>query len=409
MVDLHPQAAAHQADLHRLDAATLTPIVRRAVRSHVAQPTSWRWAPVSYAAYLPRRVLVRVVGEADVRGKTVPWQAVIKILEPPAVAQPGRAAAATAVWDREVRAYRSGILRRLPAGLAAPRLLHVQTSLAGATWLWLEHVDDAFGGRWPLAHYGVAARHLGRFNGAYAAARPLPTYRWLNQHWAESHSEPGLLPNARRDVAALLAHPEVRAAFPAPARRRMQRLLDDQPFFLAALASLPRTLCHHDASSANLFARRADTAPTADDGCDGCDRWQSVAIDWEEIGPGPLGAEAATLVFGTMRRQAFPAQRAAELEQTVLEGYQRGLREAGWSGDIGLLRLGYAAAVALRWFVVPAVLRLLAGSAPSGHTARTTNQPNKAVVTQRLALLHFLLDCADEARTRAQCVPVMHA
>ncbi len=420
-----PQLAAYAPPLDGLDAATLAPVVRRALRRPDAVPVSWRWRPLSYDAYYPRRTLVQVDGEASLRSagaETVAWRAVLKIIAPPA---PARSAASGAMWDREVRAYRSGLLRRLPDGFAAPRVLHVATDApdaGGAVWLWLEHVQDAFGGRWPLAQYGVAARHLGRFNGAYGAhegARPQPRYRWLNRQWAESHCQPARLPDARQEVDELLAHPDVRAVFPGAAGDRLRRLLDDQAYFLELLAGLARTaptLCHHDASSANLFARRSTRTEPADgrkggggrgggeggDERDGCTAWETVAIDWEEIGSGPIGAEAATLVFGTMRRGAFPVHRAGELEQTVLEQYLCGLRDAGWRGDPETVRLGYAAAVALRWFVMPAALRLVADPAARAAAARAAHETAEALVQRRLLLLQFLLDRADEARRLAR-------
>src|SRR5690349_10942871 len=128
----------------------------------------------------------------------------------------------------------------------------------------------------------------------------------------------------------------------------MARLLRDQPRFKAALGRLPVLLSHHDASQANLFARRGpDGAP------------QTVAIDWESVGYGTFGADIATLVFGTIRRGLFAADHAERLDQVVFEGYLGGLHAAGWRGEVALVRLGFAAAIALRWFQLHAVLRLL--------------------------------------------------
>jgi hypothetical protein len=381
------RTAADEALLGGLDAAALTPIVRRALGRRSAVPVTWRWADLPYAGYLPGRRLVRADGTARVREGTVPWAAVVKIVAPPV-------AGGGAGWDREARAYRSGLLRRLPGGLVAPRLLHLGRA-AGAVWLWLECVRDAFGGRWPLAHYGVAARHLGRFNGAYLGERAVPPRRWLRRDWAAGHSEPRHWAGARRELDRLLAHPDVRAAFPAAEGDRMRRLLDEQPLLMERLARLPQTLCHHDASSANLFARRVPpSAPAAGGPGDG---WETVAVDWEELGPGPPGAEAATLVFGSMRRGAVPARRAAALTRTALEGYAAGLRDAGWRGDERQVRLGFSAAVALRWFLIPATLRLLVG-VPSPAPLAAASAPRAALLEQRVGLTRFLLDRADEAR-----------
>jgi hypothetical protein len=149
-----------------------------------------------------------------------------------------------------------------------------------------------------------------------------------------------------------------------------------------------------------------------------------VAIDWEEIGPGPVGAEAATLVFGTLRRGAVPVQQAEELERTALLAYQRGLRDAGWNGDPRLVRLGYAAAVALRWFIVPGTLHVLVDRPGSPAASATRREAATNVVgtvggqaqagaqreaapprvSERLALLRFLLARAGEARALADQV-----
>ena len=248
----------------------------------------------------------------------------VKVLELPQT--PGT------IWDREVRAYRSRLLRELPGGLAAPRLLHLDRTPTGAVWLWLERIEDAYEGRWPLEQFGVAAYHLGQLNGAYST-RPIPKPAWLNRQWAQLHSVTWDFDEVR-ESEALLAHPAVRAVFSTHDAGRMRRLIERQPFLIAALGRLPDTLNHHDASSANLFARRRVESP----GGVGGDSWETVAIDWEEMGPGPVGVEVATLVFGSMRRGAFPTERADELERTVLEGYERGLHAGGWRGEMAQVR-----------------------------------------------------------------------
>ncbi len=369
------------------------------MRRRAARPTNWRSSPIPYANYYRNRALLRLNGTADVRDTTVPWSVVVKILRPPPGLPPATSTSTTApaaygtqpsTWDREARTYRSGLLSHLPGGLTAPRLLHIDRSSSEQDiWLWLEYVHDSFDGHWPLSQYAIAARHLGRFNGAYLTTRPLPTHRWLNRHWAESHSEPHRLPIARHEIAALLTRPDVRAAIAKPLAIRILQLLDDQPRFIDALSRLPQTLCHHDASSANLFARRRDAGRSDDDP----DTWDTVAIDWEEIGPGPVGAEIATLVFGSMRLGDFPATHANELAHSALEAYERGLRDAGWRGDSATVRCGFNAAVALRWWVTLGALRLLVDPVARGGLPN----PEEGLL-HRLTLMRFLLDCADNAR-----------
>ena len=86
---------------------------------------------------------------------------------------------------------------------------------------------------------------------------------------------------------------------------------------------------------------------------------ETVAVDWEKIGPGPIGAEIATLTFGTLRRCEFDVARADEIDAAVFDGYVAGLREAGWHGAVEPVRLGYTAAIALRWRVLAGILHML--------------------------------------------------
>ena len=100
-----------------------------------------------------------------------PWSIILKIVSRRAELDSG---------TREARAYQSGLLADLPGGMAAPRCLAVEEQAGHELWMWLEEVTDHMGQPWPLARYRLAARHLGRFNGAYLAGRPLPADPWLS-------------------------------------------------------------------------------------------------------------------------------------------------------------------------------------------------------------------------------------
>jgi len=374
-------AMGHDPLLNELDEARLAPLVARALGRERVALGAWRWAPLATDLYHAERTLARCTGTARAGGELVPWSLVLKIVRPP----PG---AGDDGWDREACAYRSGLLADLPGGLAAPRCLAVDTGADGSAWLWLEDVADRFGGRWPLAQYGRAARHLGQFNGAYLAGRQLPTDPWLVRQWTTRHSEPAKMPAAVAELATLMDDPRARQAFPAPLLAAMPRLLHDEPRFVDLLARLPQTLCHHDAARANLLARRAGRA------------LETVALDWESLGPGTVGADLASLVCGTIRRGDFPARRAAALDRAAYAGYSHGLRDAGWAGDPDLVRLGYAAAVALRWFLLPDTLRVLTGGA---RAFRGRARESEARATHEFVLLsRFVLERAAEARELAR-------
>ena len=153
------------------------------------------------------------------------------------------------------------------------------------------------------------------------------------------------------------------------------------------LSRLPETLSHHDAALANLFAVR---------GPEGL--METVAVDWEKIGPGPIGAEIATLSFGTLRRCEFDGARAEELDAAVFAGYVNGLHEAGWRGPVELVRFGYTAAIALRWTVLAGILHMLVHGGEAVRTSHGVLVPSEALLVQRVRLAQFLLDRADEAR-----------
>jgi hypothetical protein len=84
----------------------------------------------------------------------------------------------------------------------------------------------------------------------------------------------------------------------------------------------------------------------------------------------------------------------------VFGGYLRGLRDAGWAGNPDLVRLGYAAAVGLRWFLLPDTLRVLTGGA---RAFRGRAQESEARAAHEFVLLsRFVLERADEARGLAR-------
>ncbi len=372
--------------LDALDHAALAPLVQSALDRARAEPVDWRWEPVDYHAYLPERTLVRFSGTAVVDDAVIPWSMVLKRTQPP---QAGHAA--DDGWRREALAYRSGLLADLPYGLTAPRAFDVAEDADGATWLWLEDVADCFGGVWPLAQYGRAARHLGRFNGAYLGARTLPTFSWLAPRWADHQGEPAQIPAALLEIADLVRDGRVQRAFPLPIADHAMRLLRDVPTFIALLDRLPQTLCHHDASQANLLARRRAGAAI-----------ETVAIDWESIGHGAVGADIATLVFGTMRRGTVPAEWAADLDREVFAGYLAGLRDAGWRGESAVARLGYTAAVALRGSLLTWTLRALTDDAARARIARVVQEPAERAARRFVLMSLYLLARADEARTLAR-------
>ena len=95
---------------------------------------------------------------------------------------------------------------------------------------------------------------------------------------------------------------------------------------------MPQTLCHTDAFRRNILHRQDDV----------------VLLDWALASLGALGEELVCLVAVSLYYQGFSAEYASSLDKTVFAAYVEGLRQAGWTDDPTLARIGYTCAMALR-------------------------------------------------------------
>jgi len=366
--------------LDAVDRATLTPLVRRILENENAKVMNWRYQPVeggfghAYGVY-------RFQGEAQAEDETLDWSLILKVTGP---ATGSQEPAAWNYWKREVLVYQSGLLNDLPGDLVAPRCIGVVEYPGQEFWLWLEDVVESEK-VWSLERYGLAARHLGQFNGAYLVGKPIPKVPWLSTGQLRQRlamAEPGIveLPQKSR-------HPQFEGLLPDDSLERSLTLWTERQRFLALLDRLPRSLCHHDAFRRNLIARN---------GRDG--RTQTVAIDWTEMGTGGLGEEIASFFHG-LRFVAIDIDRIADLDALIFAGYVDGLRDAGWQGDSRLARFGYAATAALssiadkaiKW---PRIARRAAALPAGAEPPRLLNPGGPA---QAVAEQLYLLSLGEEA------------
>ncbi len=310
--------------LDDLDEARLTPIVRQALDSQSATVADWRQEKVSSGIGLGTAVY-RLTGRAQDDGQTIPWSLILKVQLPiPGQDDPTH----WFYWKREVKAYRSGWLDKLPGGIAAPRCYGVEERPDGSCWLWLEEVKDDIGRKWPLEHYGIVARHLGQFNGAYLTGKPMPTYPWLSRDGIRRHVESSAA--AIEQVRHSLDRPLVRRWLKGGVGKQLFQTWEERDQWLELLDRLPQTVCQYDAFRRNLFAHRL-----AGGG------FKTIIIDWSYTGFGAIGTELMPLVVGTVAFFEADMTQMHELERLVLEGYIEGVRDAGWRGDPRLVELGY--------------------------------------------------------------------
>jgi hypothetical protein len=357
-------------------------LVRQALGHESLVVTTWAYEPIYGGAGLFAHIY-RVTGNAQVGEQVVPWSLILKISQ---AALGSSDPTSTLYWKREAQVYQSGFLEQLADGLVAPRCYAVHEPTEGEVWIWLEELQDADGPHWSLERYGVAARHLGVFNGRYLTQAPVPTAAWHSQQWLRAwlaQTEPVMA-----QFAELLRQPLAQRLYPAEIAQAYQRLWGERERFLSALDRLPQTLCHRDAWRSNLFARH-----------DPDGRKQTVAIDWSHVGIGALGEELGPFVLATAIFYKLEVADLPYLDRIAFDGYLAGLRQAGWAGPEQLVRLGYTASAVLRHGLgVIQFLPFFLDETQHGALKQIFGHSVEEVAAHGIPIHQFLLRLADEAQ-----------
>lgn len=385
------------ARLKAVDQTILTPLVRQALEDDTVEVVDWDYKPIqggisaeigwSYGIY-------RFSGFAQAQNKTVTWSLVLKATGASTAAS--RAADGElqrqqpsdhSYWKREVLVFQSGLLDELSGDLVVPRCFGVDEYPGQEFWIWLEDIPQEESSSWSLERYGLAARHLGQFNGAYFVGQPLPEASWLSTGRVRPYlaeAEPTI-----RDLHNISEHPLGQRWLTGDIVDRILQLWADQDMMLEAFDRLPRSLCHHDAFRRNLMTRR---------GTDGRD--QTVAIDWETTGIGVIGEEIAPLFVQSLQFFEAEMSKMVELDRIVFEGYLDGLRDVGWHGNPQMVRFGYAATAALFTGIgwVGIILPWAYSDEGRKLCEKIFGYPIEHIFEQWAELQHYLLDLGDEAR-----------
>jgi thiamine kinase-like enzyme len=128
--------------------------------------------------------------------------------------------------------------------------------------------------------------------------------------------------------------PLIRRAFPTASVDSLMTMWQSREVHVQILERLPQTLVHGDAQPSNLFLIRDDTGGQ-----------EIAAIDWNTVGMGPVGLDAAQLFGFILGDSTIPVDQFADVAQRIYASYLAGVQDSGWRGDPSVVRLGYTASM----------------------------------------------------------------
>ncbi|WP_027481421.1 hypothetical protein [Deinococcus pimensis] len=327
--------------MNKLDEADVRIAVRALLGDPDALPGAWTTAGVDWRVVSDvTDALVRVQGRAWTRGRDAAWSMVVK------TARPDAHDPVDPSWEREWRAYTSGLLR--PTAHVRPaRLLHVTRPSADRVLLWLEDVPDPTPEVWPPSRHVLTARHLGEWGAARRLRGEAPAWSW--RVWMDGLCAPPGEDDVSRADCVWRA-PLVREVLGNEARALLNAVAGAGERWERRLRALPPTLVHLDPVRSNVRAVS--------------DR-ETVLLDWQALGVGPPGADPAmATVLNVCRFHADP-DGAGDLARESVEAYLAGIAETGVPLDGDDVRFAFAALTALRTAVIlRAVLGRLSASEP---------------------------------------------
>lgn len=291
------------------------------------------------------------------------------------------------IWRREPALYEQGLPSAYQeAGIRAPRLL-ARFDRPDGVALWLEDLTGRPGARWTTPDYRVAARRLGQAQGGSltrdAERGSFPWSRDFLVDYLASWDDVGW---DRVDDDDAWRAPLIRAHFPPALRRDLTRLCADRHRMLGWADRIPQTICHHDVWPNNVFANDDHT----------------TLIDWAFTGHGHVGADAGNLVTDSCGDLLHPAAALPELDAATRTGYEEGLRDVGWTGDLRLVRLGMCLMAAKWCWLTPHMLRLAGDDAHQVYGSVPVDSDH--LFAERAEMLQYYTALAAEARSLAEYI-----
>ena len=235
-------------------------------------------------------------------------------------------AAASYPWRIEAAVYESDLADRLPAGLSMPRAVGVHDREPDQVAVWTEVVDHP-DQPWDLARHERAAYLLGRLSASPAveALGNVGDFDWTVMSYVVGRVGPDVVPAVLSDEP--WRRPVVERCF-GDLEDRFRAECDRIEERGGELMSMPHLRAHGDASPGNLLAgARPD---------------EIVLIDFGFFHANPVGFDLTQLVTGEAQLGRLPDVSLAELDETCLAAYVRGLRDESCDLPLDVVRRSHA-------------------------------------------------------------------
>lgn len=376
-----------------VDRSTLEPLAQAALGCPDLQIDSWQVTRLSRQG---RRSIFRFEGLGHDGATPRQWSLILKQIHAPEVPDAhDNDIHDWAYWPREPLLYAAGVPQSLTGDVRAPRCFGVAQPEPDQRWIWLEELQDSYGRAWPVERFILAARHLGMFNGAYLAGKPVPTAPWLVSSGLRTRSASALTNLDRLRDPDLWAHPRLRRAFADPVLDRLEQLVADRERFLTVAERLPQTFCHFDAWQGNMAAIK-DAA--------GSD--VTVLFDWALACYGPAGQEIANIVWTAFLEFKLDVADIDRLEKAMFESYLQGLNQAGARVEARLVRCAYLIGSVLLYGFTPEAVDHALNEDEHPALEQLYGWPIDRMIAQSAEVTYLLLARADELRALLNTLPV---
>ncbi len=198
---------------------------------------------------------------------------------------------------------------------------------------------------WGPDDYCCAARDLGFAQGRLLETSGISTPAWFCRNFVADYALEKPFERSLVTVDEAWAELIDTGVVTSEERDRQVKFALSERYLLSILEEVPETICHNDFWTNNLFGDSGQL---------------TTVVDWAFIGRGAIGSDIANMVASAGFDGFVSGADLLAFGERVFLAYLNGLRDAGWTGDERLARLGYLASSVKYAWVVAAMLSSMA-------------------------------------------------